>query len=577
MKSYFCICLLFFSGGILFSQSIPYKVSVGIQTDPDNLDPITSGSPEARIIEAQIFQPLVDFDPVTKRETPVLAEALPIVIYDQEHVKTSYTFSIRRDATWGNGSHVTARDVIFTLKAFKCRLIRDNKYANSYDPIEDIKADPIDSNKVTMVVTGRNMSYKYLCEQLSIIPEYVYDPNRALDKYAIADFGTQREEPANQELKNDVKVKALAKVLLPQILREDNAKMIGSGPYEFQQWITGQKIILSKKKNWWGDKLRTEGYFFQAYPDSIVYIILNEPGKMLDAVKRKTVDVIYGFTPTTYIREIKPSAQINADFKFYSPPTLTYSYLGINMVKPKFMNIKTRQAIAHLVDVQKIIDSVYYGLGKRVVGTISPEKKDAYNDTIKLYDFNIETAKKLLAEVGWKDSDGDGILDMYTDSVKTDLTITFLYNSNNTYRRDAGQIFKADAAKAGINVELEPSDWSNFMQKQFSRDFEITYGAWATTLNPDDPKQLFSTDSDNNHCSFGNEESNGILNSIRYEFDDYDRNNLYKQFQEITHDQVPYVFLFSPYSTLLVNKKFGEVQTFSSYPGFNPAGFMIKK
>ena len=86
--------------------------------------------------------------------------------------------------------------------------------------------------------------------------------------------------------------------------------------------------------------------------------------------------------------------------------------LGINTAEPKFADVKTRRALGSFMLIFKgMIKDVFYGFAQQVTGPVSPMDSINYDYSIKPYVYNIDTAKALLAEAGWKDSDGDGILD----------------------------------------------------------------------------------------------------------------------------------------------------------------------
>src|SRR5205085_11635248 len=121
---------------------------------------------------------------------------------------------------------------------------------------------------------------------------------------------------------------------------------------------------------------------------------------------------------------------------------MTYYYLGLNLRSPKFSDKRVRQALAHLLDIPSILKTVYYNLGEQVIGPVNPAKKKEYNNEIIPYAFDPEKAKSLLADAGWKDSNGDGIVDRMIDGKKQEFTIDFIYNAGNEERKAVGLIFQ---------------------------------------------------------------------------------------------------------------------------------------
>jgi peptide/nickel transport system substrate-binding protein len=257
---------------------------------------------------------------------------------------------------------------------------------------------------------------------------------------------------------------------------------------------------------------------------------------------------------------------------------MAYTYFGINMRNPKFEDVRVRTALAHLTDVEKIIHVIGYDLGQRINGPINPYKKGAYNDTITPYTFNIDKAKSLLAEAGWKDNNGNGTIDKMINGKQTEFNITFTYNAGNDTRRDAALIFKEACRQVGINVDVVPQEWSIYIENQKKHDFEMFYGAWIGSPNPEDPKQIWSTESINggsNYVYFGNASTDKLIEDIRSELDEEKRNDLYRKFQVIVHNEVPYIFIWSPEEKIAISKRFSNIETYIVRPGFNEAGFKL--
>jgi peptide/nickel transport system substrate-binding protein len=209
---------------------------------------------------------------------------------------------------------------------------------------------------------------------------------------------------------------------------------------------------------------------------------------------------------------------------------------------------------------------------------VHPSKTIFYNDTITPYDFNVEKAKKLLADAGWKDSNGNGTIDKMIDGQLTEFNITFTYNSGNDARRDAALIFKEAAREAGINVDVVPQEWSIYIQNQKNHNFEMYYGAWISGAGESDPKQIFHTESINggsNYCYFGNAESDAVIEALRSELNQEKRAGYYKQLQAIIHEEVPYIHLFAPMERIAISKRFQPVETTALRPGFQEETFRL--
>jgi peptide/nickel transport system substrate-binding protein len=541
-------------------------------SDTDMLNPTNYQSADAGYYLAQIFQGLWGINPTNLKLEPLLAKALPIEEYDSAADLLKYTCEIRDEAKWDNGTPITAADVVFSLKMFKAPVISNEPKRPYYEMISDVITYPENPKKLTIVCNKKYILAKYVCGDFFVMPRYIYDPKNMMDAISIKDINTDAAKVADNPT-----MKAFATEYNSEKYQREKGYVVGSGPYEFDQWVTGQKIVLVKKKNWWGDKFAENEYLFKAYPDKLIYKVIKDQTAALTALKGQQIDVMYGIKAKDFVEQLQTSDKAKENYNLNTPLSMGFYFFGMNMHNPKFEDVRVRQALAHLVDVEKIIHVIGYDLGQRVNGPINPYKKGAFNDTIKPYDYNVEEAKKLLADAGWKDSNGDGTIDKMINGKLTEFNITFTYNAGNDMRRDAALIFKEAARQVGINVDVVPQEWSMYIANQKKHNFEMFYGGWIGSPIPDDLKQIWHTESINggsNYVYFGNPETDKLIDEIKGELNEDKRNNLYRKFQEIIHEQSPYIFLYSPKERIAIAKKFTKgAETFIVRPGFNEAAF----
>ncbi len=274
--------------------------------------------------------------------------------------------------------------------------------------------------------------------------------------------------------------------------------------------------------------------------------------------------------------DLKNNDFVKSRFSFYTPPNFAYSYVGINMRKPILEDVRVRRALAHIVNVDKIIEVIEYGEGERVVGPISKMKSKYYNWDIVPYEYNPDKARELLKEAGAVDTDGDGVLEIKVGSVYQPLKFSIKYNAENQNRAKISQMIKEEARKVGIQIDILPREWSVFLKELKSHDFDLYVGAWISTPLSEDHKQIWHTSSYNggsNYVGFGNETSDKIIEEIRRELDESKRAILHKRLQEIIHEQVPYIFLYSPRNKLVIHKRFVDVIVSAMRPGFWAGSF----
>ncbi len=549
------------------------EVIVHQLSDADMLNPITYVDANAGYINKNIWQSLVEMDFKTLQLVPVIAAGRPEII-KTENGGMEITYQIRPEAAWDNGQPITAKDIEFTLKVIKNPKVNNPQNKPYYEFIQDVKMYPEDPKKFTLICDKIYILAEFSSGDYGVIPEHMYDP-----KGLMKDFTIRQLNEEKTKLENDPKINEFAQDFNSEKRQRETQFMEGSGAYKLKEWVTGQRIVLERKQNWWGDKVQDKNIYFEANAPKITYQTINDQTTALVALKAGNIDVMHGIKYKDFV-ELPKSTKITDNFNLHTPSSMSYTYLGLNTRKPKFADLETRKALAHLVDVDKIIKTVVYGFAERVVGPIHPSKKAEYNHDIKPYEYNVELAKELLAKSGWKDTNGDGTIDKVINGEPTEFTIDFTYNSGNDTRKSVALMFQEEARKVGILVNVIAQEWSVYLDNQKNHRFEMFYGAWISTPVPNDHKQIYHTESYNggsNYVGFGNNASDALIDSIRIELDETKRNEMNKRFQVMLYENVPVIFLYSPKETMAIHNRFTNAEPSVMRPGYWEAGFRVEE
>jgi peptide/nickel transport system substrate-binding protein len=560
---------------VLFNSCTSYKpnpsqIVLWQLGDPGALNPVLAADNAAADIDNNIFQPLLNFDYRTLKLVPVLADDLPQVRVDSAG-RMFITYEIRKEAKWDNGSPVTAKDAEFTLKVIKNINVNDESLRSYYDMVSDVLLYGDNPRKFTIVYNA-----KYIMATIAtgtdtyILPEYVYDSNKYMDNFTV------KQMYNDTSVFHDPKMIAFANAFNSDKYSRDPKYISGSGAYRFTSWTTGQRVVLEKKANWWGDALNTTNCFFEAYPSKLIYQTVTDMTTALVSVKAGNIDVINFIKPDEFV-ELPKSEKFTQNFNTYNPLRLAYTYIGLNMANPKLTDEHTRKAIACLVDVPRIIKDVFYGYGKQIIGAVSPMDTTEYNYDIKAYEFNIDSAKALLAAAGWKDSDGDGVLDKVIDGKKTDFTIEYKFNSGNEQRKRVGLMFQEAARKVGISVELKQEEANVYFGDLRTHNFEMYMGGWFFQPGPEDYKQIYYTtsalDKGSNYVNFGDAKSDALIDSMRTELDPVKEAQMLKRLQVIMHEKCGYIFLCTQEALIAISKKYSNAYPSANSPFYWEAGF----
>ena len=345
----------------------------------------------------------------------------------------------------------------------------------------------------------------------------------------------------------------------PERFNNDNERnriLVGCGPYRFIKWDKGHRILMTRWEKYYGARYGT-----MPPVKELAFDVIQHPNTRLQALLSKDLDAA-PLTPDQWIHRTN-SREFGPDgfLRKFKTSQLVYNYLGFNLSNPLFRDAKTRVALSHLVDRDRIVKDIYYGLAVPVSGPFFPEGP-AYDKSVKPYSYSPELAKKLLAEAGWRDEDGDGILERGGQKFK----FTLMYpNANETYKRML-PIIKEAMAKAGVQMELLGLEWSVCVQRLEKKSFDMCALGWSGGLNPD-PFQLWHSsqadiEGSSNHIRFKNAEADRLIESIRVTFDASERQKLYHRFHRLVHEEQPYIFLFAPADLNALNSRYRNVREF---------------
>ncbi len=335
-----------------------------------------------------------------------------------------------------------------------------------------------------------------------------------------------------------------------------NRMLVGCGPYRFEKWEKGKRILLRRFENYYGRKLG-----IMPPIETVAFDIIQHPNTRLQSLLSKELDMD-NLTPDQWVnRTSSPEFGKDGFLKKYTYPGSAYNYIGFNQKNPIFQDRKVRQALSHLVNREKILKEIFFNLATPVSGPF-PKQSAAYDQSVLPYSFDVKKASALLAEAGWKDADNDGILEK--DGRKLRFTVIYP-NTSVTYQKML-PVIKEDMKMAGVQMELLGIEWSVLVQRLEEKQFDACALGWTGTLKPD-PYQLWHSSGANqnassNHIGFVNRQADELIERIRVCFDAAERTKLYHEFHRLIHEEEPYIFLFSPYNLTVINSRYNNIRLF---------------
>jgi len=474
------------------------EASIG---DASTLLPVLASDSASSDINSQLYNGLVRYDKDLRPEGE-LAESWEI-----SEDNLTITFKLRKNVKWHDGTPFTSADVKFNYELY----VDPNTptaYAESFRQVTSVAApDPY-----TFVV-------RY---------EKPYAP-------ALISWGLP-VHPKHLLEGQDVTKSPLAR------------KPVGTGPYKLVEWQSGEKIVLESNPEYF------EG---QPYIKRIVYRIIPDQATQFLELQTGSLDFM-GLSPLQYDRQTDTPA-FRRLYNKYRYLNFGYTYLGYNLRRPLFQDKLVRQALSFAINKQEIIDGVLLGYGVAATGPYKPDTW-VYNPDVPRYDYDPEKARALLAEAGWTDSDGDGILDK--DGQKFSFAI--VTNQGNDLRSKTGEIIQRRFKDIGVEVKLRIIEWATFLKEFINPgNFDATILGWTGGPEPDaynvwhssktGPRQL-------NFINFQNAEVDQVLEEGRRVFDQQQRKAYYDRFQQVLAEEQPYTFLYISEALPAVSKRFRGVE-----------------
>ena len=464
--------------------------------DARRLNPVIANDSASGTINDLVFNGLVKYDKDI-RLIGDLAERWEI-----SNSGKTITFYLRKGVRWHDGAEFTAADCLFT-----------------YQKLVDLNVATPYSSSYMDVLTAVAMS-KYI-------------------------FRVTYKEPFSPALES-WSMGVLPKHLLDgKNINTDifNRNPVGTGPYKFREWVTGQKIVLDANDN-----------YFEGRPniDQVIYRIIPDSATMFQELLSGGVDMM-SLNPLQYLRKSE-TRRIRENYRKFRYPANGYTYMGYNLRNPLFGDKKVRQALAYAIDRQAIIDGILLGLGRPCTGPFS-DVSWAYNPHAKIYPYNPDRAKQILSESGWKRSDITAILEKNGKPFR----FTIMTNQGNTERIRTAEIIQQNFKKIGIDVNIRVMEWQAFLEQIDKRSFDAMILGWSMGRDPDIYDIWHSSKTkkgEYNFIGYKNDEIDRLLVEGRRTFDMTKRKKIYYQIHAILAEEQPYAFLYVPDATPIVHKRF---------------------
>jgi peptide/nickel transport system substrate-binding protein len=477
-----------------------------IDSDVNSLNPVLIASRYEHWVVSYLFTPLLQLD----------TNLLPTTngsLTDKYEISSdgkAYTFHLNPKATFSDGTPVRASDVLFTINKIVDPKSEAAQFAGQFEQFDASKSSADDAHN-TVVVAFKEVLAPQLVSFTMVrpIPQHVYSQG---------DFKSAF-----------------------------NMSAVGSGPYRLVRRVPGKEILLDRRADFWG---------VRPHIQSILFKVITDENTAWQAVKRGDIDETIINSDVWVAESRGPDLPKTLDFRrFY---TLSYNFIPWNTRDPLLADKRIRRALAMCVDLQSVINNLYHGTARAMNGPFTPDQW-AYNPEVPVIRYDPDEAKRILNSLGWRDTNGDGILDKDGKPFALEMVI----GAGSPTSMAQAQILQSGLKTVGVDLKVTPLDGSAFFARVLAGNYQLAY--FAFDLDPDpDPRALYHSSqfppAGQNFVFYSNPAADALIDQGRRELDRSKRITIYRKLHALLADDQPYTWIVQVSVKWAINKRVKNVK-----------------
>lgn len=455
----------------------------GRGADSTSLDPSRVTEGESFKVTKNLYETLVEFGESDTTVGPGLATE-----WEPSEDGLTYTFTLREGVKFHDGTDFNADAVVYNFE----------RWANG-----DAEMFPY---------------YSSMFGGFKDDEERVIDSVTADGDYTVIFKLTRAQAPFLKNLAMN-----MFAIASPAAIEEFGDKLgsnpVGTGPFKFVDWRQNETITIERFDDYWQEGLpKLAKVIFKSIPEN---------SARLNELIAGDIDLADGIDPSD-----GAIIEGNPDLQLFVRPSMNVGYLGLTVTRPPFDKKEVRQAMNYAIDKKSIIDAFFEGRAVSAKNPMPPSIS-GYNDDIEEYPYDPEKAKELLAEAGLADGFD---MDLWAMPVP------------RPYMPDGGkvaEVIQKNLADIGVNAKIVQFEWATYLEKASHGEADAFMLGWTGDNGDADNFIYVLLDKDNigsnNYTYYSNDELHDLLIEAQTEVDEEKRNAIYKQAQEIIHEDAPWV------------------------------------
>lgn len=458
-------------------------LTVAVDSDPGTLNPVLRTTALAGSILGILNDGLISMNTDLEFE-PDLAER-----WIQSDDGLTLTYHLRDDVKWSDGVAFTSRDVVATYELYVHPAVPTPR-ASDFADIASVTAP--DDTTVVFAFAQPMDEALLVSGSFQFLPAHVIED---LDPTAIQTWDLNRAP-------------------------------ISNGPYRLVSWAASDRIVLERNEHYAGEPAYLDRIVFRVVPEEATRLLQLEIGEidMIESVPQKDLERLRD-APGIQLQRVGP--------RFLG-------YLLYNLENPMLADARVRNAISYAIDRRAFVEGLLFGYGRTIANPMTPIVAWAYNDELEPHTRDLERSRALLADAGFADEDGDGIVEKDGEP----LRFTIKTRTGDPVRENGALILRNNLREVGIDARTRMLELTTVLGQVSEGDFDAYMGQVSARLSPD-MAPTFATDGGFNWGKYSDPTVDSLIDRARSTTDRGRAAVLWKQVQEILYRDQPQTMLYA--------------------------------
>jgi peptide/nickel transport system substrate-binding protein len=479
-----------------------------LESDITTMSPLSDNNRYDKDVHWYLYTPVVYLDQDLK---PVagLAEAWEI-----SKDGRTYTFHLNPAATFDDRQPVRASDLLFTLRKIIDPASDAGSLAPWFEGIDWANTRATDDHTAVISFREARAGQIYAFGSVGVMPEHVYSKG---------DF-----------------------------IKDTISNIVGCGPYRLVKRVPGREILLERREDYFLRKPYIRHILFKVVTDDNTAWNAMKSGELDESIISSDIWALEGSLPA-----VKKTLDLRRFYYF------SYNFIPWNTHDPLLQDKRVRRALAMCADRKAIIANVYRGTARAMTGPFPPDEF-GYNPNVPAIEYDPQGALKILGDLGWKDTDGDGILDK--DGQPFKLTMVVTGGSKGTM--PFVQVYQSELKGVGIQLDVEELDATTMISRVLKGNFQCAFLSWDLDVDPDPFAILHSSQvppHGQNFVFFSNAAADRLIDAARHEMDESKRKKLYQDLHALLADEQPYMWVVQVSAKWAINRRVHDVKEARGY------------